>query len=173
MTPTVQTLEMLNSLQNHEEGELVHVESENQDYFYHNGSWIPYFPTEEDASQSEAPQVDLYKINQMLVAQLPDLSEEEVSNAKTIIKNYVDNEDATYYMLLCNDLHYYTVFVKNSKTSDVLLEDEVIACCNYLGTMKSVELAKDLSHIEVWFTRDAEAHVAYLFNYDKGVILCQ
>jgi len=54
-----------------------------------------------------------YELNKMIVAQLPSLiSDAKLKEGKELIKTYTHTHksDTGYYMLLCNDIHYYTVF---------------------------------------------------------------
>ena len=78
---------------------------------------------------------------------------------------------SNYYMLLCKDISYYTLFIKDANSKDNF-GSEVIACAEYLGDVKSIELNEDKSAIEIWFTNQNSSYVMYLFNYEDGVILC-
>lgn len=78
-----------------------------------------------------------------------------------------------YYMLLCRELNYYTVFQRQF-TGLEDFGDVVIECLENLGNIKSIEVTEDKTAIEAWIVNsDNEAHVVYLFNYDQGVIICK
>ena len=53
------------------------------------------------------------------------------------------------------------------------MEDVVIECLEYFGNIKSIDYNEDSNAIELWFTYEEEPYVAYLFNYNEGVVLCQ
>ena len=80
-------------------------------------------------------------------------------------------------MLLNNEKHYYTVFWiqhKSNILSAQRIEDEVVECLKEIGTIKSIEKI-DEKTIEAWVIDkdDEEAYAYYLFNYDKGVVICK
>ena len=55
-----------------------------------------------------------YEINKMIIAQLPSLvTEKQLAKGKTLIKDFMHAYvplSMGHYMLLCNDIHSYTVF---------------------------------------------------------------
>lgn len=160
----VKDINILNSLQIHEDKEFALVEDEQKVYQYIDGEWQEY-------KSDQNLGVTLYEINQIAVQQLEALTEEQIETAKTYIRELTYKFDSQYFMLLCRDLNYYTLFILN-KEDGPRFEDEVIECLKVLGEIKSVEIYDEL--IECWIT-DVEntAHVAYLFDYSQGVIECQ
>ena len=114
-------------------------------------------------------QLSLYEINKMAVAQLSELSEEDLNNCKTTIKDYA--KDGVYWMLLSNEYKYYTVFMKGNNSAPNI-EDEAIECLKELGSVRSIEMNED-NILEAWVVIEDVPYVFYLFNYDKGVILCK
>jgi hypothetical protein len=91
---------------------------------------------------------------------------------REIIRKYCDEMKAEYYMLLCRDINYYTVFRVDLKLADETIDDALIDCANYIGTIKSVGLTEDEQAIELWMTHEDDTYVAYFFPYDEGVIVC-
>ncbi len=159
----VKDINILNSLQIHQDGEFALVEDEQKVYQYIDDEWQEY-------KSDQSLGVTLYEINQMAVQQLEPLTDEQLVEAKTYIRNLTHQYDSKYFMLLCRDLNYYTMFILNEDGPN--FEDEVVECLRVLGEIKSIEIYEEL--IECWIT-DAEntAHVAYLFDYSQGVIECQ
>lgn len=176
MIPKVKKFEYLSAIKNHQDGEIVFVEDLNQEYYYleEEDKWIPYFAEEElvTVKEGETPGTNLYQLNKMLVANLINYGAEDIKSAKKLIRNFIDENPANVYMLLCHDLRYYTIFLKN-KNYEENMEDVVIECLEYFGDIKSVEYDEDSRGIELWFTYEEEPFVAYLFGYDEGVILCK
>lgn len=176
MIPKVKKFEYLSAIKNHQDGEIVFVEDLNQEYYYleEEDKWIPYFAEEElvTVKESETPGTNLYQLNKMLVANLTNYGVEDIKSAKKLIRNFIDENPANVYMLLCHDLRYYTIFLKN-KNYEENMEDVVIECLEYFGDIKSIEYDEDSHGIELWFTYEEEPFVAYLFGYDEGVILCK
>ena len=159
----VKDINILKSLQIHQDGEFALVEDEQKVYQYVDNEWQEY-------KSDQSLGVTLYEINQMAVQQLEPLTDEQLVEAKTYIRNLTHQYDSKYFMLLCRDLNYYTMFILNEDGPN--FEDEVVECLRVLGEIKSIEIYEEL--IECWIT-DAEntAHVAYLFDYSQGVIECQ
>ena len=173
---SVPSLAALKALQNCEDGEIIFVEDLKQDYYLNEGEWIPYYAEEAVTTTAESDsKMDLYNLNRMLMSQMPDLSHEDIIAAKKTIREFVNlnGEDVSgAYMLLCHDLRYYTIFLKD-KVYEEKMEDVVIECLEYFGNIKSIDYNEDSNAIELWFTYEEEPYVAYLFNYNEGVVLCQ
>lgn len=117
--------------------------------------------------------MNMYSINKQIISQLPAINEADMIAVKReIIRKYCDEMKAEYYMLLCRDINYYTVFRIDLKLADETIEDAIIDCANYIGTIKSVGLTEDEQAIELWMTHEDDTYVAYFFPYDEGVIVC-
>lgn len=116
-------------------------------------------------------ELNLYDLNKQLVPQLPTLNEEQVISAKAVILDYVCKTQESYYMLLCHELRYFTVFAMNAH-SEENVEDALLDCLSYVGEVKSIESNGEA--VEIWVVLPTgEAHVMYFFNYESGVIQCQ
>ena len=114
---------------------------------------------------------DLYAMNKMLVAQLPELSKER----KEVLSNAIselalaENGSFKYLMLLSNERKDYTVFALRGLNREEVsnkLAKEVIECLDERGTIKDFDIKKDANAIEIWVD---DAFYA-LFVYDLGVI---
>ena len=166
----VKDLKTLKALQNHSEGELALVERGNKIYVYKEDKWVKYDPKDGGLT------VSLYDVNKMAMLNMPDLTEEQIDEAKKMIANFV-SRDSTFWMLLNNEKRYYTVFQLTKNKAIILIkniEDEVIDCLQEIGTIRSIEQV-DENTIEAWVIdkMDSEAYAYYLFNYDKGVVICR
>lgn len=160
---TVENLQILNSLQFHEENEFALVKDEQKIYQYKNGSWNEY-------KSEQGLGVTLYEINKMAVAQLPDLDDDKIDAIKKDLKARLKSE---YYMLLCRDANYYTVFIRDENLDVPRFEDEVIECLKALGRIRAIDFEDD-DAVECWVMDVNDvAHVAYLFRYNEGVIKCR
>ena len=76
-----------------EEGEI------RDDQVYHEGNW-----------QTLDTGLTLYEVNQQLVAQLPNMTKEKIEEKKEMFNNFLKKDSAEYYMMLCKELSYYTIF---------------------------------------------------------------
>ena len=122
--------------------------------------------------------MDLYSINKNAVAALPPLEiTEEVLNKIDRLHERLNN---VYYMLLCRDMNYYTIFYTVSNwavfgTACTKLGETVVDCLKNVGTIKSIEPVDYDNAIEIWIdTVDNEenpvTYCMYLFPYDEGVV---
>lgn len=120
--------------------------------------------------------VGLYDINKQVVTQLPDLTEEDLAVKKDMIKDYLRNTNNEYYMLLCSEKSYYTLFHVSSGLYDLpFVENELIECLQNLfddNKIKAIDLTTDKTGLEIWGV-DQEPMVAYFFPYDQGVVECR
>lgn len=165
----VKDFKMLEALPNHSPEELALVEDENKIYIYKD-EWVEYNPEEGGLT------VSLYDVNKMAMPNLPDLTDEQINEAKHMITQFIGPK-TQFWMLLNNEKHYYTVFWVKHENNLLLInkiEDEVVDCLKEIGTIKSIEKV-DENTIEAWVIDkdDLEAYAYYLFNYDKGVVVCK
>lgn len=114
--------------------------------------------------------MNLYELNQLAYDSLPEITKDRIEEVKTQIKNCKDFNAPQYYMLVCNELKYYTLFHNKSHQlfwSDKLL-DEVLEIVQKLGELKDIEI--DGGMIEFWVSKDGECHMYAFFDYDRGVV---
>ena len=114
---------------------------------------------------------DLYAMNKMLMAQLPELEEKRKNELSKEIRNLALAEDGAfkYLMLLSNERKDYTVFALRNKNRLELadtLAKEVMECLENRGQIKEFDVKRDANAIEIWID---DAFYA-LFVYDLGVI---
>lgn len=114
-----------------------------------------------------------YDINKQIIGQLEILDTEALQEKKKMVREYITN-NGNYFMLLCRDINYYTIFHKvHPKEADDVLENVLIdECLPALGSIKAIDRTED-GAIEIWW-QDEENNVyaAYFFPYDVGVIIC-
>lgn len=124
--------------------------------------------------------MNLYDFNQILMAQMKPLTDEAIQKAIQQINDF-KKPDSIYYMLLCRDINYYTVFaVKSFAVED--FGSVVIDCARNAGNkdILSVELNDEKTAIEIWINTICKSHnnidppikvprCMLLFNYDFGV----
>lgn len=166
---TVSSLKILNSLPLSEDNEEAYVTDEQKIYSRQDGQWIP------KALPQGKMNISVYDMNKQLISQLGTLDDKAALN---LIRKYKNEIGGKYFMLLCRDLNYYTLFTIGDKIPIAQeyprIEREVVDCLHDLGEIKSVEKIEETNAIEVWVQPEGEEPlVAYFFNYDKGVIVCQ
>ena len=118
--------------------------------------------------------LSLYEMNKQIISQLPTYSPEQLEEAKDTIVDYVTdrNHKDEYYMLLCHELRYFTIFVRHSNPKENI-EDAILDCLSHVGEVKSIERSSDEQALEIWVVVDGEAHAMYFFDYGRGIVLCQ
>ena len=114
----------------------------------------------------------LFQLNQSIMTGMPAYEAGQISAAKTLIDRWHEDHPGTYYMLLSNEQHYYTVLHIGNNYSNPVLENAVIdECLSPLGAIKDVSINDD-DVVECWVTIGSTSYVYYLFNYDEGVVEC-
>lgn len=112
-----------------------------------------------------------YELNQQVVAQLPNITDEKLQEGKELIENFTAKQGNEYYMLLCKEENYYTVFhyIDANGHYDSIADGIIELITEALGNIKSIESID--GGIEVWTTNSKkEAHASYLFPYDAGIV---
>lgn len=120
----------------------------------------------------EGPKMTLYEMNQAEMANVEPLSIEKIEQCyKKVIWDYVCNKcpDSKYFMLLCNHISYYTLFVSDDKAKT--LNSEILNCLEWVGQILSIEYNETNGVPEIWIkTPEGTCHCMYFFAYDDGVI---
>lgn len=164
----VKNISALRALVNHEEGEVAFVEEENKKYCYQTDDWYPM----EIEPEGEGIKMSLYDLNKQIIGQQPAFNDEQIAEAKATLRNFIDGLHNRYYMLLCKELSYYTVFRFDALEPEKM-EDAVLDCMSYLGEIKGVYPDDSGDAIALWATQDDNTFAAFFFPYDGGVITCQ
>ena len=116
--------------------------------------------------------MSLYDINKSLMSQMPDYSSEQIKELENKVDNWVNEKYLSneYFMLLCNDIHYYTLFHLNPEKSDFRTVGEGLTYLLYEAgyTISAEEDYPD--HFEIWGKKDKDAAAFMLFPYDQGVV---
>ena len=159
----VSSMGIMNALEIHEENEVCHVLNDDKYFKYVNGTW------EEIELPKGELNTNLYTMNKGLMAQLPDIKKKDLEAGKKKINQVASN--GKYFMLLCNELKYYTVF-NIVPEGEEKVEDVVLECIDCFGaTIKSIDNTPE-GALEIWIVKDEEAYAMYFFNYDGGVEIC-
>ena len=147
-------------------GQTVYNEEDNKVY-----RWDPIEGWQEEKVDGNFT-MNAYEINKQIIGQLQIMDDETIDQKKRLIREFVNEEHNQFYMLLCRDVNYYTLFAIDLKLADECIEDVVVECCNDLGLIKSIELTEDKRAIEIWVSNSEDTYAMYLFPYDAGVIVC-
>lgn len=147
-----------------QDGEIVINTVDDGYYIYKDGNWMKI------NVENSGLNLGLYDLNKQIIAQLPMLSDEELSNKKTVINQLHEKFNNEYYMLYGKELSYFTLFKLKDPSR---FGDEVIECLGYLdGDVKCIDMTEPEDAIEIWVhegTKDPTC--LYLFPYDTGLVV--
>lgn len=114
----------------------------------------------------------LYEMNQAAMLKEPFLTKQAlIDKAKEIAKDMSEG----YYMLLCHEIRYYTIFKVNETVDKTDLAFAIRDCLKNAGRVYSIDKQEDGAW-EIWISAyDLEGskpypHAFYLFNYSNGIV---
>ena len=115
----------------------------------------------------------IYDLNKQIIAQMGVLEGIPREEAHLRITDMAAVSQNTYFMLLCRDINYYTLFKLDKDNSGLCnIASEVFECAEEIGAIKSAE-GVESGAIEIWVHPvDGDPIAMYLFPYDAGVIEC-
>ena len=149
------------------DGEIYHIIEEDQFYVWKEGR------LQSLQSAFEGFKMSLYDINKMAIEQLEPVPREKIKSLiyDPIVEFEEKNLLKNYFMLLCKELSYYTVFHRESNSMYINLAEGVMDCLDQLGDIYDVEYKEETNGIEIWIKTysTSEVIVMYLFPYDEGV----
>ena len=124
-----------------------------------------------DESKSVA-QVNLYQLNQDIMSNQPALSEDGARKGQLEFFDWISKQpdNPKFYMLLCSELNYYTVFHINDTATKEDFWNELYDIAKELGTLKAMEIDSGCFSIWADWPQDNISHLFYLFPYDRGVV---
>ena len=114
-----------------------------------------------------------YELNKQIVAQLTPLDNIKIQQKTRMLNNFYESSKNKYYMLLCKEYDYYTLFVKDENESNNTFGKTVVEILQELnGEIYSIDMDKLQLTIEIWIKPNGmeEPLVFYLFGYDSGVV---
>ena len=135
-------------------------------YYFTNGEWKVL---EGDVNLG----MTIYDLNKQVISQMGILEGAAREEAHLNITDMATHSNNTYFMLLCRDINYYTLFKLNKDNNGLCnIADEVFECVEDIGAIKSAESVES-GAIEIWaHPVDGDPVAMYLFPYDAGVIEC-
>ena len=144
--------------------------ADTEEYLIYDGvNWTPL--PEEASVANSGINMNLYDLNKSIISQLPALTKDELIEAKKLIDNYCDTVDSSYFMLLCKDISYYTIFKYGVSDEFSTLGIAAITCAQDLGDIISIALTEDKKAVEFWIkTPEAEVMCMYLFDCTQMIV---
>ena len=104
--------------------------------------------------------MSLYEINQSIIGQLPKYNSEQIKDLEKKIDEWnasEENQSKKFFMFLCRDIHYYTVFCLDPEQAEFRsLGEGITYLLQQAGyTVHSEEILDD--HCEIWIKNDDNA----------------
>lgn len=132
----------------------------------------------------QVPQMTLYDLNRQMVKSLPPMDNDgKVAFINNIFNKFIEKDSNKYYMLLCKELSYFTVFHKDDINTDNFAET-VHQLLSERGTIITAgwDNEENQNSIEYWVSvktpiennpNYTEIYCFYLFRYDEGIVEVQ
>ena len=146
-----------------QEGEVIKVHDEDKLYYYKDSEW---HPLEAKAVDSNI-QMNLYDLNKQIMAQIEPYDIEKWEQAEKDIDAWEKEINGHYYMMLCKEKSYYTVFVDDGYEFHGL-GAAVRECLEFVGNVVSIDINPEV--IEIWVKELDDTYCIHLFCYDEGVV---
>lgn len=117
--------------------------------------------------------MNLYDLNKSIIGQLPKKTKEELIELEKVINDYHYKVNSEFYMLLCKDISYYTIFHNDNHSFSTTIEflgEVVIDCASNVGSIISIDPTEN-NTIEIWVkTSEEEVYCMYLFDAKDFVV---
>lgn len=162
-----------------EPGDIIYCTSDNKLYeYYDEGLGKPFGWREKEIDKTAMLNLGMteYEVNKLVIGQLPSLiTESQLASGKALIKEFVHNYSPFtmgHYMLLCNELHHYTVFEVCNEYEEKA-EDIILEVLQNVGVIQQINKAENENAIECWIKNQNGVFMFMLFDYDWGFITCQ
>ena len=173
---TIGTFKDLNALNKYSEtakrnnkGEIAFIEDIQEYRMYDGDQWMPLPKADADDSGLS---MNLYDLNKSLIASLPAPTSEDLFAMERTICDF-GNDEIDYFMLLCKDISYYTIFTANPNYKEFKnLGEAVITCITEsIGTVIAVDKTEDEVAIEIWVrTAENDVYCMYLFDATNMIV---
>ena len=165
----IEQVEKLSDIEMPSHGQTVWCSSEDKCYRYDAIEGWQEVPEDGEATIG----MNMYDINKQIISQLPEMSAEGIAEKLVEIKNYIDDTKNTFYMLLCRDINYYTVFMIDGNAAEKF-EDVLLECLQTFGQIKAIDAVDGA--FEIWVENEFfenGPYAMYFFPYDGGVERCK
>lgn len=166
----IEQVEKLSDIEMPSHGQTVWCSSEDKCYRYDAIEGWQEVPEDNEATIN----MNMYDINKQIISQLPKMSDEALAEKIEEISKFIYETKNKFYMLLCRDINYFTLFMLVEKAEETI-EDILIECLHTLGEIKAIDPTDD-GAIEIWIENEFfenGPYAMYFFPYDGGVEICK
>lgn len=117
----------------------------------------------------------VYELNKIAYAQMPvpEKGSDEYSHLLATLTSYLAlHQDVKYFMLLNDELRYYTIFHINEDANEVI-HGVLQECLENVGDLIDVDFNEATDACECWVKNNNQVSMFVFFVYDMGVIECR
>lgn len=114
-----------------------------------------------------------YELKRQAYEAIHPLGKTKVDECIDNIYNFVQNNNITYFMLLCRERNDYTIFNFKDKDMKDYFKDAIKDCIYNRGKPVDIGLAEDGAAFELWLkfpNEDNRVHCYYFFPCDNCII---
>lgn len=117
-------------------------------------------------------QMTSYDLNKQLILSLGPIKDDELDKFKNDFNDYLNNIKDKYFMLLCKELSYYTVFSAFYAYNLDNFTETLLEIIESIGEFYNYNIDEENGGIEIWIKPEdkEEVFVYYFFPYDAGVV---
>ena len=144
-----------------EKGEIAYIKDTDQFFTYDGEQWTK--------SKTEGLSLNLYDLNKMIIQQMEEADNKKIETFINRLNDYNKSINSNYYMLLCKDISYYTVFTNGNEFET--FGEAVITCAQDVGKVINADLTEDNRAVEIWVRNEAEeVYCMYLFDCQQMIV---
>ena len=167
----IKNIKFRDALVNHDEGETVYCEEENQCFMYHDGKWID---VPGDVNAAGHFQINYRELMINTIKDLPPLNETQLQRVHDLTRDFVWKETPAHYYALVNftqtSVIDFTLFVPKTDGEDIgQVIIEILQSRGDFIYMEDIDIDED-NQITYWVRTPEGLKEYYLANYDGGVI---
>lgn len=126
----------------------------------------------EEILNGDGPKISLYEMNRQLIANMKPYGSEELEKAREVLMDWITKNIDNYYMLLCHEQRYYTLFdFTRMGVTFYELVDKIFDILEDFCQIFDISVDTN-GAIAIWANWDDEVlpDCYYLFPYGKGVV---
>ena len=117
-------------------------------------------------------QMTAYDLNKQLILSLGPIKDKELNKFRSDFADYVKEIEDKFFMLLCKEQSYYTIFDYTSRNENYLFADILLEVIDAVGSFYNYNIDEENGGVELWIKPEdkEEVFVYYFFPYDAGVV---
>lgn len=117
-------------------------------------------------------QMTTYDLNKQLILSLGPIKDKELNKFRSDFAGYIREIEDKFFMLLCKEQSYYTIFNYTSRNESYYFADILLEVIEAVGSFYNYSIDEENGGVELWIKPEdkEEVFVYYFFPYDAGVV---